>query len=104
VAIRLRWTPTRQIFAVQCIEAYLAALSKIPPNGFDFDVKEPCGDHDRIVISKLDDQPIVAELEITRQVEQQSITVTDTDVVLSMVGTNDGLAYVTTFSSGGNAP
>lgn len=102
IVIGILQTPTRQLFAVQCLEAYLAALSKIPPDGFDFDIEEPCGDHDRIVISKLDDQPIAAELEFTRQVELESVMVTDTDVVLSMVGTNDGVAYVTTFSSSGD--
>lgn len=93
VTIGILQTPAHQLFAVQCLEAYLGALRRLPETGFDFDIEEPKGDHNRILVTKLDDAPPVAEAEIVRQVRLDRIVVSGPDIDIHMTGVNDGAAY-----------
>lgn len=93
VTIGILQTPAHQLFAVQCLEAYLGALRRLPQAGFDFDIEEPTGDHNRIRVTKLDDGPPVAEMEMVRQVRLKRIVVSGPEIDIQMTGVNDGAAY-----------
>lgn len=94
VVIGILQTPKHQLFAVQCVEAYLAALHKMPDEPFHFDDKErPKGDHDRIIVNRIGDGPPVAEMELTREVRLDRIVVGADRIDFHMTGVNDGADY-----------
>ena len=100
ITIGVLQTPKQQSFAIQCLEAYLGALRKLPEQGYTFDDEElpEDGDHTHYRVSKLDDGPPVAQIEITRQVRLDRIVVTDREVHLNMTGQNDGEPYCLTIT------
>lgn len=97
VTIGILQTPIHQLFAVQCLEAYLGAVRRLPEQGFDFEPEEPVGDRNRILVTKIDDGPPVAEIEMVRQVRLDRIIVTDCEVDFRMTGLNDGVDYRVSF-------
>lgn len=93
VTIAILQTSTLQTFVIQCVEAYLAALKKVSDQGYNFAGEEQLGDQLRYIVKKLDGGPAVAEVEMTREVRLDSITLTADTVGFNMTGLNDGRAY-----------
>lgn len=95
VTIGILQTPMHQLFASQCLQAYLAAVRKLPRSGFVFegDEADAIADQTKILVTKLNDAPPAAEVEITRAVRLDSIVVTADGVDINMTGLNDDVPY-----------